>query len=126
MKMTITPITATTAMTTAPRTSAKWTPVKPRMAARLTSRSRSIVGYRRTLRQRHALILTLSPPRQTLTAFLITLSGAGRRGSTLDVPDEYMSPYFADCTDQADMSTVDQPIGTNGTLCRLRTVPYLG
>jgi hypothetical protein len=48
------------------------------------------------------------------------------RGSTLGVPDEFMSPYLADCTDQADMSTVDQPIELNATLCNYGTTPYLG
>jgi hypothetical protein len=48
------------------------------------------------------------------------------RGSTLGVPDEFMSPYFADCTDQADTTTVDEPIGINGTLCRYATIPYFG
>src|SRR4029450_9124151 len=31
------------------------------------------------------------------------------RGSTLGVPHKYMSPSFADCTDQADRQTVDLP-----------------
>ena len=48
------------------------------------------------------------------------------RGSTLGVPDEFMSPSFADCTDQADTSSVDEPIEINGTLCRYATIPYFG
>ena len=48
------------------------------------------------------------------------------RGSTLGVPDEFMSPSFADCTDQADSSSVDEPIEINGTLCRYATIPYFG
>jgi hypothetical protein len=47
-----------------------------------------------------------------------------RRGSTLDVPDMFMSPYFADCTDQADLSTVDLP--PPGDLCWWGTIPYVG
>ena len=48
------------------------------------------------------------------------------RGSTLGIPDEYMSPSLADCTDQADDSSVDQPSGINGELCRFATIPYFG
>jgi hypothetical protein len=48
------------------------------------------------------------------------------RGSTLGVPDEFMSPSFADCTDQADLSSVDEPIEINGTLCRYATIPFFG
>ncbi|PYX29658.1 MAG: hypothetical protein DMG80_14170 [Acidobacteria bacterium] len=48
------------------------------------------------------------------------------RGSTLGIPDEFMSPSFADCTDQADTSSVDEPIEINGTLCRYATTPYFG
>jgi len=40
------------------------------------------------------------------------------RESTLGIPDLVMSPYFGDCTDQADMSSVDLPSGTNATVCR--------
>jgi hypothetical protein len=49
-----------------------------------------------------------------------------KRGSTLGVPDEFMSPYVADCTDQADLSTVDE--AEPGSLCwyRLGTAPYIG
>jgi hypothetical protein len=47
------------------------------------------------------------------------------RGSTLGtVPDMYMSPYFADCTDQADLSTVDMPLPDN--VCWVGTGPYFG
>jgi hypothetical protein len=48
------------------------------------------------------------------------------RESTLGFPNEFMSPSFADCTDQADISTVDIPIGTNGLLCNYGSVPYFG
>jgi hypothetical protein len=49
-----------------------------------------------------------------------------KRDSTLGVPDEFMSPYVADCTDQADLSTVD--VAEPGSLCwyRLGTAPYIG
>jgi hypothetical protein len=49
-----------------------------------------------------------------------------RRGSTLGIPDAFMSPYFADCTDQADMSTVDLPVDINAKICDLGTIPYFG
>jgi hypothetical protein len=49
-----------------------------------------------------------------------------RRDSTLGIPDEFMSPYFADCTDQADTSSVDTPIGINATICNYGTIPYFG
>jgi len=41
-------------------------------------------------------------------------------------PDAIMSPYFADCTDQADESTVDQATGVNEALCDTYSIPYLG
>jgi hypothetical protein len=41
-------------------------------------------------------------------------------------PDAILSPYFADCTDQADESTVDQPTGLNQALCDTYSIPYLG
>ena len=41
-------------------------------------------------------------------------------------PGAFMSPYFADCTDQADMSTVDLPSGVNEVLCDARSIPYYG
>ena len=46
------------------------------------------------------------------------------RESTLGVPDMFMSPSFADCTDQADLSTVDMP--PPDSLCWWRTIPYFG
>jgi hypothetical protein len=48
------------------------------------------------------------------------------RDSTVDIPNALMSPYFGDCTDQADSSTVD--IAETGSLCwyRLGTTYYIG
>ncbi len=47
-----------------------------------------------------------------------------RRGSNpLGIPDPYMSPYFADCTDQADLSTVDLPIDLNAEVCKVSWLP---
>src|SRR6266849_3205663 len=44
-----------------------------------------------------------------------------QRGSVLGIPQLYMVPYFADCTDQADAaSSVDLPDGLNDALCKLR------
>jgi hypothetical protein len=44
-----------------------------------------------------------------------------QRGSVLGIPQLYMVPYFADCTDQADAaSSVDLPNGLNDALCKLR------
>src|SRR5262249_56455527 len=40
-------------------------------------------------------------------------------GSTLGIPDPFLSPSFSDCTDQADASTVDQPSGSNRTICTI-------
>ncbi|HTC96072.1 MAG TPA: hypothetical protein VK699_21700, partial [Terriglobales bacterium] len=48
------------------------------------------------------------------------------RPSTLGVPAEFMVPNFPDCTDQADTSTVDLPIGINATICNYGTIPYFG
>ncbi len=48
------------------------------------------------------------------------------RHSFLDVPDEFMSPYLGDCTDQADQSGIDQPVGFNWTICSYGTKPYIG
>jgi hypothetical protein len=49
------------------------------------------------------------------------------RGSTLGIPDKYMTPSFGDCTDQADTSTVDLPFGEpNSFLCNLATTPFTG
>jgi len=49
------------------------------------------------------------------------------RGSTAGIPDMFMSPSFADCTAQADASTVDVPSGwPNEPLCNFWTVPYTG
>jgi len=49
-----------------------------------------------------------------------------RRGSTLGIPDANMSPYFADCTDQTDLSEVDMPIDINATICNFGAIPYFG
>jgi hypothetical protein len=49
-----------------------------------------------------------------------------RRGSTLGFPDIFMSPYFGDCTDQADESSVDLPQGSNAVICNFGTSPYFG
>jgi hypothetical protein len=46
------------------------------------------------------------------------------RESTLGIPNMFMSPYFADCTDQADLSTVDLP--SPDSLCWWGTGPYVG
>ena len=43
------------------------------------------------------------------------------RGSTLGIPDLFLSPSFPDCTDQADPSTVDQPTFPNSELCNAGT-----
>lgn len=49
------------------------------------------------------------------------------RGSTLGIPDMFKTWSFADCTDQADASTVDGPLGEpNSTLCKVNTVPFIG
>jgi hypothetical protein len=48
------------------------------------------------------------------------------RPSTLGVPDEFMVPDFSDCTDQADSSSVDRPIGINAEICNYGTIPYFG
>ena len=49
------------------------------------------------------------------------------RGSTLGIPDKYMTPSFGDCTDQADTSTVDLPFGEPNTfLCNIATGPFVG
>jgi len=46
------------------------------------------------------------------------------RHSNAGVPDFYMSPSFpANCTDQADMSTVDLPTDPNATLCKVGWPP---
>ena len=55
-----------------------------------------------------------------------TCHNFSRRGSTFGIPDEFMSPYFGDCTDQADTSSVDTPIGINATVCNYGTIPYFG
>jgi len=41
-------------------------------------------------------------------------------------PDAILSPYFADCTDQADESTVDQPTGVNQAICDTYSFPFFG
>ena len=48
------------------------------------------------------------------------------RDTTLGIPNAFMSPYFSDCTDQADLSTVD--LAAADSLCwyRLGTAPYIG
>jgi hypothetical protein len=44
-----------------------------------------------------------------------------QRGSVLGIPQLYMVPSFADCTDQVDPATsVDLPDGLNDALCKLR------
>jgi hypothetical protein len=48
------------------------------------------------------------------------------RPSTLGIPAMFKVPSFSDCTDQADPSTVDLPIGINATVCNYGTVPYVG
>ncbi len=49
-----------------------------------------------------------------------------RRGSdAVGIPDAYMSPYFADCTDQADLSTVDLPVDPNSIICKVSWPPRL-
>ena len=48
------------------------------------------------------------------------------RESTLGIPNEFMSPYFSDCTDQTDLSEVDLPIDINATICNYGTIPYFG
>lgn len=42
------------------------------------------------------------------------------RATVLDIPQAYMVPYFADCTDQSDNNSVDLPDGLNDALCKLR------
>jgi hypothetical protein len=39
------------------------------------------------------------------------------RPTIVGIPDYLLQPAFADCTDQADETTVDLPEGTNSTLC---------
>ncbi len=39
------------------------------------------------------------------------------RPTTIGIPDGLLQPSLADCTDQADGTTVDLPQGTNSTLC---------
>jgi hypothetical protein len=46
------------------------------------------------------------------------------RPTELGVPLPYMDPNFPDCTDQADSTTVDLPIGINSTLCHVIKPPY--
>ena len=41
------------------------------------------------------------------------------RGSTAGVPDLFLSPSLSDCTDQADLSTVDQPNEINAAICQV-------
>jgi hypothetical protein len=48
------------------------------------------------------------------------------RHSTLHIPDEFMSPDLHDCTDQTDLSGVDEPLGFNWTICSFGTIPYFG
>lgn len=60
----------------------------------------------------------MRPENQGKTPSTSTCHNFSTRGSTLGIPDLVMSPYFGDCTDQADMSTVDLPIGLNASICR--------
>jgi hypothetical protein len=48
------------------------------------------------------------------------------RGSTLGIPNEFMSPDFGDCTDQPDSNSVDLPIELNATICNYGSEPYVG
>jgi hypothetical protein len=41
------------------------------------------------------------------------------RGSTLGIPDIFLSPSLSDCTDQADLSSVDEPIEINRDICEV-------
>ncbi len=41
------------------------------------------------------------------------------RGSTLGIPDLFLSPSFSDCTDQTDQNSVDLPLGINQRICQI-------